>query len=145
MSIPVFEAMPGVRATSVIADAPNWRHLPAIGAAVAHGARTAVLLLLGVASMASSMVFLASVGILMPIVTDQVGGWLQTGQWQRAPIVKLLTQMGYPPQFEAGAIAPVANWCLSGESVLLIALTAAGFALSVRMLEAARRPRSRRR
>src|SRR5579872_4999580 len=139
MFILASEGAAAVREMSVAAGAPNPRHRLTIHLVVGRGARAVVLLMLSIASLASSISFLASIGIVLPIVTGQFGDWLQSGRWQRVPIAKLLAQMGYQPQFEASSIASIANWCLSGESVVLIVLAAAAFVWSVWMLESASR------
>ncbi len=138
MTILVSQSVAAGRNRSIgFGNAPQ-RRLPAIGAAALYAGRATVLLLCSVASAASSIAFLASIGIVMPIVTEQVGGWLQGGHWHRAPVGGLMSQIGYPPQFDASPIGSIANWCLSGESALLIVVAGAAFAWSVWMLEVAR-------
>jgi hypothetical protein len=82
--------------------------------------------------------FLLSVGLAMPVVTEQVGAGLTDGRWNAVPILTVLTRMGSPPQFDWGAAGSVAAWLLSCETGFLIPLTATAFGCAVWMLEAVR-------
>jgi len=93
---------------------------------------------LGVSCTASSIVFLFSLGISMPIFTEQVGTWLTSGQWNSMPLLVTLTRMGFETQFDGAVLGPVADWILSRETGLLLVVTASVFGCTVWLFEIAR-------
>ena len=104
----------------------------------AFAAKLILLLCLGISCAVSSMAFLLSVAIAMPVVTEQVGTWLTSGQWNPAPLLLILTRMGSPLHLDGAAVGPVADWVLSCESGWLIGVTASVFACMVWLFETAR-------
>ncbi len=94
------------------------------------------LLFLGVASLASSIAFMASMAIDMPILTEQFHSLATGGHWNAVPLGGVLARTGYP--LHSGG-APMVDWLLAWDSSLLIALTAVAFGWMVWMFERARR------
>jgi hypothetical protein len=101
----------------------------------ARAAKLAALLLLGIACAASSIAFLLSVSVAMPVLTEQFGAWLSTGRWDAVPLVAILARMGYQPNLGDGSAL---HWLLSCETGFLILPTAAAFGCICWMFEAGR-------
>jgi hypothetical protein len=94
---------------------------------------------LGVFCILSSLAFLLSLGIAMPVLTEQVGAWLTSGRWNPVPLSMLLTQMGYSPHFDGTPIRAIVDWLLfSCETGLLMVVAASVFGCAVWLFEAAR-------
>jgi hypothetical protein len=94
---------------------------------------------LGVFCILSSLAFLLSLGIAMPVLTEQVGTWLTSGRWNPVPLSMLLTRMGYSPHFDGTPIRAMVDWLLfSCETGLLIVVAASVFGCAVWLFETAR-------
>jgi hypothetical protein len=105
----------------------------------ALAAKIITFLCLGVLCILSSLAFLLSLGIAMPVLTEQVGTWLTSGRWNPVPLSMLLTQMGYPPHFDSTPIRAMVDWLLfSCETGLLIVVAAGVFGCAVWLFETAR-------
>ncbi len=114
-----------------LAQELNRRAVPA--------AKIITLLGLGVFCILSSLAFLLSLGIAMPVLTEQVGTWLTSGRWNPVPFSMLLTQMGYSPHFDGTPIRPMVDWLLfSCETGLLMVVAASVFGCAVWLFETAR-------
>ena len=97
--------------------------------------KIAGLLLLGVACTASSISFLLSLCVAMPIVTAQCAGWFKTARWDAVPMATALARMGYAPHFD-GLFTPI-GWLLSCETGCLILVAGGVFAYAVHAFESA--------
>jgi len=94
---------------------------------------------LGVFCILSSLAFLLSLGIAMPVLTEQVGSWLTSGRWNPVPFSMLLTQMGYSPHFDGTPIRVMVDWLFfSCETSLLMVAAATVFGCAVWLFETAR-------
>jgi hypothetical protein len=95
-------------------------------------------LLLGVTCMASSMALLLSFYIAMPVLTEQLEIWLNSGQWNAVPLSMVLTKMGHPPRFDGTLTGSVVDWRLSCETSFVIVVAASTFGCAVWIFESAR-------
>jgi hypothetical protein len=94
---------------------------------------------LGVFCVLSSLAFLLSLGIAMPVLTEQVGTWLTSGRWNPVPLSMLLTRMGYSPHFDGSPLRATVDWLLfSCETGLLMVVAASVFGCAVWLFETAR-------
>jgi len=58
------------------------------------------LLVLGTICTLSSIIFLLSLGVAMPILAEQFGTWIEAGRWAAVPLSMILTRMGYSTQLD---------------------------------------------
>jgi hypothetical protein len=93
---------------------------------------------LGVFCILSSLAFLLSLGIAMPVLTEQVAAWLASGRWNPVPLSMLLTRMGYSPHFDGRPIGAMVDWLLSCETGLLMVVAASVFGCATWFFETAR-------
>lgn len=96
------------------------------------------LLVLGTICTLSSIIFLLSLGVAMPVLTEQFGTWIETGRWAAVPLSMILTRMGYSPQLDEAPIPTAIDWLLSNETGLLIVLSAGIFGCTLWLFEIAR-------
>ena len=89
--------------------------------------RIAVVSLLEIGCVAACMAFLLSLAIVMPALTQQVGTWLASGQWNAVPTMAILERMG----FASHCGEAVTNWFLSCDIGFLILPAAGTFALAI--------------
>lgn len=97
------------------------------------------LLLLGTACMAVSMTLLLSISVAMPVLTEQVRTWLQSSQWNAAPLSMSLAKMGLVPHRDPTLIAKVVDWLLSFETGFAIIAAVALYGLILWIFEIALR------
>jgi hypothetical protein len=109
------------------------------GGEIAAGAkRFVILLLLGLICTFSSVAFVLSSCIAMPVLTEQFASWLKNGQWQPMPLAMLLAKMGYVPSVNASPSKAIIDWFFSFETGFVFVAAAAAFACTVWMFERAR-------
>jgi hypothetical protein len=113
------------------------RHSTAVARLAAFTQSLAVLLL-GVGCTVTGTVFLLSLGIAIPVLTDEFSAWLKTSTWHTAPLWSVLTKMGYEPHFDGGLTGTAVNWLLSCETGVLIAVGAAAFGGTMWIFETSR-------
>jgi hypothetical protein len=104
----------------------------------ALAAKIITFLSLGVSCILSSLAFLLSLAITMPVLTEQVGTWLTSGRWNPVPLSMLLIRMGYPPHFDGTPTRAMVDWLLSCETGLLMVVAASVFGCAVWLFETAR-------
>jgi hypothetical protein len=112
--------------------------LQAVGEIVAGARRFVILLLLGLMCAFSSVAFVLSSSIVMPVLTEQFGSWLKNGQWEPMPVAMLLAKMGYVPSVDGSPSRTIIDWFLSFETGFVIVAAAAAFGCTVWLFERAR-------
>jgi hypothetical protein len=76
--------------------------------------------------------------IAMPVLTEQFGAWLKSGQWNAGPLSMVLTRMGYSPHFDGTLTPAVINWLLSYETAFVVVVAASAFGCALWKFETAR-------
>jgi hypothetical protein len=105
---------------------------------IAAGAkRFVILLLLGLICAFSSVAFVLSSCIAMPVLTEQFASWLKNGKWEPMPLAMLLAKMGYVPSVDACPSRAIIDWFLSFETGFVIVVAAATFGCTVWVFERA--------
>jgi hypothetical protein len=108
------------------------------GAIAAGAGRFVILLLFGLMCGLSSVAFVLSSCIAMPVLTEQVASWLKNGQWEPMPLAILLARMGYVPSGDASLSGTVIDWLLSFDTGFVIVAAASAFGCAVWIFERAR-------
>src|SRR6266404_3238647 len=117
-------------------EALHRRMAQELNRCAAPAAKIIMFLCIGVFCILSSLAFLLSLGIAMPVVTEQVGTWLTSGRWNPVPLSMLLTQMGYASSFDGRPIRAMVDWLLfSRETGFLIVVAASVFGCAVWLFE----------
>jgi len=101
-------------------------------------AKLVAVIVLGTACTVGGMAFLLSLGIAMPIVSEQFATWLKNGQWNAAPLGMVLTKIGYVPWFDGSLSRMVIDRLLSHETGLAIVVAATAFGCAVWIFETTR-------
>jgi hypothetical protein len=116
---------------------PRRQPLQKHSGSLARVAKLIALLLLGAACTASGVLFILSLGIAIPVLTEQFKSWQVTGLWGDVPPATILSRIGFTSHPE-GLVGLMADFLLSWGPSFLILTTAGLFGVAVWIFEAAR-------
>lgn len=85
------------------------------------------LLMLGAVCTLAGLALLLSVGVAMPVLTEQASAWLAGSQWRPFPLAMALAQPGYGPEGDGTLIAGAIDWVLSVEVGVALVAAAGGY------------------
>lgn len=128
---PAEESAPRLRA-------PDLRISQAVDDVSAAATRMVALSLLGMACALSSIALMLSLYIAMPVLTEQFGRWIETGQWGAVPLAIVLNRMGSAPGVDESANRTIADWFLSLETGFTIVAAVSAFGCAVWIFESVR-------